>query len=65
MDTDVILNLTMMILTMVMIMMIRRIMMILMMMMTMVTCVVSPLHDTLRASQSIGKLYLVVELCDL
>ena len=62
MDTDVILNLTMMILTMVMIMMIRRIMM---MMMTMVTCVVSPLHDTLRASQSIGKLHLVVELCDL
>jgi len=30
-----------------------------------VSCVVSPLHDALRASQSIWKLYLVVELCDL
>ena len=31
----------------------------------MVTCIVGPLHHTLRASEPIGKLNLVVELCDL
>ena len=30
-----------------------------------VTCIVGPLHYTLRASEPIGKLNLVVELCDL
>ena len=30
-----------------------------------ITCIVSPLHDTLRAGQSIWKLNFVVELCDL
>ena len=30
-----------------------------------VTCIVGPLHHTLRASEAIGKLNLVVELCDL
>ena len=30
-----------------------------------VTCIVGPLHHTLRASEPIGKLNLVVELCDL
>ena len=30
-----------------------------------VTCIVGPLHYTLRASEAIGKLNLVVELCDL
>ena len=30
-----------------------------------VTCIVGPLHHTLRTSEPIGKLNLVVELCDL
>ena len=55
----------MIIMTIVRIMMIMMIIMINKMMMKMFTCIVSPLHDTLWASQSIWKLHLVVELCDL
>ena len=55
----------MIIMTIMRIMMIMMIIMINKTMMKMITCIVSPLHHTLWASQSIWKLHLVVELCNL